>query len=186
MSHSGRVVVGVSGTPTSLQALRAAVVEARRSRSQLVAVLAWTPPGGEISYRRAPCPPLLRVWEDEAARRLRNSFDEAFGGLPEDLPVELVTVRGEAGVSLVYVADRSEDLLVVGAGPHDAWARLFHGSTTRHCVGHANCRVLAVPAPELLAELPRSLRHRVPVAPRELTTAVLPAAPDPAHPEPRP
>jgi nucleotide-binding universal stress UspA family protein len=178
MSPSGRVVVGVSGTPTSLQALRAAVAEARRSRSQLVAVLVWTPPGGEITYRRAPCPPLLRIWEDEAAWRLRNSFDEAFGGVPEDVPVELVAIRGEAGAALLDVADRADDLLVVGAGPHGGWARLFHGSTTRYCVGHARCRVLAVPAPELLAALPRGLRHRVPVAPDELTTPVLPTPPD--------
>ncbi|MEY9875554.1 nucleotide-binding universal stress UspA family protein [Streptacidiphilus sp. MAP12-33] len=178
MSHSGRVVVGVSGTPTSLQALRAAAAEARRSRSQLVAVLAWTPPGGEISYRRAPCPPLLRIWEDEAAWRLRNSFDEALGGVPQDLPVELVSIRAEAGSALVHVADRADDLLVVGAGPRGGWSRLFHGSTTRYCVGHARCRVLTVPAPELLAALPRGVRHRVPLAPRELTTAVLPATPD--------
>jgi nucleotide-binding universal stress UspA family protein len=178
MSRSGRVVVGVSGTPTSLQALRAAVAEAQRTQSPLVAVLAWTPPGGEISYRRAPCPPLLRIWADEAAWRLRNSFDEAFGGVPQDLPVELVTIRGDAGAALVDVADQADDLLVVGAGPRGARARLFHGATTRYCVGHAGCRVLSVPAPELMAALPRGLRHRVPMAPRELTTTVLPAAPD--------
>ncbi|WP_084701533.1 universal stress protein [Streptacidiphilus anmyonensis] len=171
MSHSGRVVVGVSGTPTSLQALRTAVAEARSTGSSLVAVLAWTPVGGEISYRRAPCPPLLRLWEDEAAWRLRNSFDEALGGVPQDVPVELVTVRGEAGAALVDVADQADDLLVVGAGPRGARARLFHGATTRYCVGHAACRVLSVPAPELLAALPRALPHRVPAAPRELTTA---------------
>jgi nucleotide-binding universal stress UspA family protein len=178
MSHSGRVVVGVSGTPTSLEALRAAVAEARTSRSQLVAVLAWTPPGGEISCRSAPCPPLLREWEDEAAWRLRNTFDEAFGGVPQDLTVELITVRGDAGVALVYVADQADDLLVVGAGPCGGLARLFHGATARYCVGHARCRVLTVPAPELLAALPRPLRHRAPTAPRELTTVVTPMGPD--------
>jgi nucleotide-binding universal stress UspA family protein len=181
MSHSGRVVVGVSGTPTSLQALRAAVSEARRSGARLSAVLAWTPPGGEISYRRAPCPPLLRIWEDEAVWRLRNSFDEAFGGVPTDLPVELVTVRGEAGAALVDYADHADDLLVVGAGPRGRRARLFHGATARYCLGHAGCRVLAVPAPDLLAALPRGLRHHVPMAPRGLADAFLAAERDRAH-----
>jgi nucleotide-binding universal stress UspA family protein len=178
MSHSGRVIVGVSGTPTSLQALRVAVAEARRSRARLVAVTAWTPPGGEIAYRRAPCPPLLGVWEDEAAWRLRNSFDEALGGVPKDLPVELVVIRGEAGPALVDTADGPEDMLVVGAGARGTLARLFHGATARHCVGHACCRVLTVPTPELLKELPRHQRHRLPAPPPELTQSLLPGERD--------
>ncbi|WP_051943094.1 universal stress protein [Streptacidiphilus rugosus] len=167
MSHSGRVVVGVSGTPTSLQALRVAVTEARKAGSRLSAVLAWTPPGGELGYRRAPCPPLLRIWEDTAEWPLRNSFDEALGGVPTDLPVELVVIRGDAAESLVELADGADDLLVVGAGARGAFARLVHGGTARRCVGRAHCRVLTVPAPELLGSLPWRQRHRVPSPPHE-------------------
>jgi hypothetical protein len=61
MSLSERIVVGVSGTPTSLQALRAAVVEARCSGSMLVAVLARTPPGGETAHVAATHPSLLQI-----------------------------------------------------------------------------------------------------------------------------
>jgi nucleotide-binding universal stress UspA family protein len=177
MSHSGRVVVGVSGTPSSLAALRAAVAEARRSGSQLVAVLAWLPAGGEIAYRRAPCPPLLRVWEDEAAWRLRNSFDEAFGGVPTDLPAELVVVRGDAADSLVQLADRPDDLLVIGAGARGTFARMIHGGTARRCLGRSRCHVLAVPAPDLLRSLPWRRRHRRPTAPRELDVPISLVAP---------
>src|SRR5207247_4680150 len=78
-----RVIAGVSGSLRSLGALRAAVAEARSAGAALQAVLAWSPAGGEIAYRRAPCPVLLRLWEQEACERLRDAFDQAFGGLPD-------------------------------------------------------------------------------------------------------
>ncbi|MEZ0070411.1 nucleotide-binding universal stress UspA family protein [Streptacidiphilus sp. MAP12-20] len=184
MTEPGRIVVGVSGTPTSLQALRVAVAETRRTGVALRAVLAWAPPGGELSYRRAPCPPLLRFWEDEAAWRLRNCFDEAFGAVPHDVPVQLDLVRSDPGAALVDSADRPEDLLVVGAGARGTVTRLFHGATTRYCVANAGCRVLTVPPPALLSELPRRLRHSVPAPPQEILRPPL-TAPEPAPGESR-
>ncbi|SEM23738.1 universal stress protein [Streptacidiphilus jiangxiensis] len=175
MPEVRRVVVGVSGTPSSLQALRVGLDEARRGRVPLLAVLAWVPLGGEAAYRHAPCPPLLAQWEQAAAWRLRNAFDEALGGVPDDLAVELLLIRGPAGAALVDAADQEDDLLVVGSGPRELPARLFHGATARYCVSHAACRVLTVPPPNLLRSLPRRLRHHVPTPP---TT---PAPPDPTH-----
>ena len=177
MSQPGRVVVGVSGTPSSLQALRVAVSEARRGEAALLAVVAWTPAGGEIAYRRSPCPELLRIWEDEAQWRLRNAFDEAFGAVPALPDIELISMRAAPGPALVAAADRADDLLVLGAGPRGGVARLFHGATARYCVAHAPCPVLTVPAPELLAELPRRLRHSRPITPRDAFDAAAQAAP---------
>jgi nucleotide-binding universal stress UspA family protein len=176
MSEPGRVVVGVSGSPGSLQALRAAVDEARSRDAALIAVLAWTPAGGEFAYHRAPCLELLRMSERDAAWRLRNSFDEAFGTVPGDVRVELALIRGEAGAVLVGAADRPGDLLVVGAGPHGRIDRILHGATARYCVARAGCRVLTVPPPELLRELPRRRRHRPAAAPQQWPW---PAAPGP-------
>ncbi|WP_063770881.1 universal stress protein [Streptacidiphilus neutrinimicus] len=183
MSQPGRVVVGVSGTPSSLQALRVAATEARHRDAGLLAVVAWTPAGGEIAYRRAPCPELLRMWEDEAQWRLGNAFDEAFGGVP-DLPgLGMVSLRGAAGPALVAAAESADDLLVLGAGPRGGLARVFHGATTRYCVAHAGCRVLTVPAPDLLSELPRRLRHRRPVATSEPAATAPTATPTPGRPQ---
>jgi nucleotide-binding universal stress UspA family protein len=103
-----RVVVGVDGSLGSMQALRRAVAEA--------SVLAWTPPGGEGAYRSPPCPLLLDEWRAEHARRLKTTWNEALGGVPEDLTVHLLVIRGDAGRVLVELADRVDDLLVVGAG----------------------------------------------------------------------
>ena len=177
-SAVGRVVVGVSGSPSSLEALRAAVDEAVRGRVELLAVTAWTPVGGEAGYRRAPCPELLGLWERQACARLRNCFAEAFGGYPGGLVVRPLVVRAAPGPALVGTADRPDDLLVVGAGERGWPARWFHGGTARHCVAHAGCRVLAVPPPALLAALPAWQRHRLPmIAPDEPSGARHPGLP---------
>lgn len=162
MSTAGRVVVGVSGTPSSLEALRASVSEARRRQAMLLAVLAWQPPGGEIAYARSPNPALTEFFETEAVGRLRQSFEAAFGGCPQGVDVLPMVVRGEPGPVLVQVAERTGDLLVLGAGERGRAARLFHGRVARYCVARARCPVLTVPPPALLCAVPRPERHRLP------------------------
>jgi hypothetical protein len=49
-----RVIVGASGSPASLQALRYAEEPARTHDALLLPVLAWVPPGGDLADRRAP------------------------------------------------------------------------------------------------------------------------------------
>lgn len=155
----GRVVVGVSGSLGSLAALRRAVDEARRSQRLLLPVLAWTPPGGEMSYRRAPCPQLAKVWEDNAVEQLCTAFEEGLGGRPTDLPVQPMVVRADAGYALCDIADRPADLLVVGTGRRGGLTRLAHAGVSRHVLAHAVCPVLAVPPPEPPHGAARALRH---------------------------
>jgi nucleotide-binding universal stress UspA family protein len=56
MSGIGRVIVGASGSPGSLQALRYAEELARAHDATLIPALAWVPPGGDLADRRAPVP----------------------------------------------------------------------------------------------------------------------------------
>jgi len=149
------VIVGVSGSLRSLGALRAAVTEARTTGATLLPVLAWTPVGGELAYRRAPSPVLLGIWEQEARDRMRNAFDAAFGGVPGGLRVVAMVIRARPGPALVQLADRPDDLLVVGYGGRNWLSRAFHGAVARHCMAHARCPVLAVPPPELISKLRR-------------------------------
>ncbi|HEY0807094.1 MAG TPA: universal stress protein, partial [Pseudonocardiaceae bacterium] len=112
-----RVVVGVNGSVGSLAALRRGVAEARSRDAVLHAVLAWTPPGGDGVGRRTPCPPVLLLdWQRDALRRLRTAWDDAMGGVPQDLDVRGLAIRGPAGEALLQVADQESDLLVVGGG----------------------------------------------------------------------
>jgi len=153
-----RVIAGVNGSVRSLAALRVGAAEARAADAELLPVLAWTPVGGEIAYARSPCPWLLRVWEQDARDRLLGALDQAFGGMPDGVVVHQAIVRGPAGPSLVWIADRPDDLLVVGCGGWGPLGYVVHGAVSRYCLAHARCPVLAVPPPEMIREL-RSRHH---------------------------
>lgn len=162
-----RIFVGVSGSIGSLHALRCAVAEARRTNGVLYSVLAWSAPGpgGDLLDRRVPEPHLRNVWRATALRRLRDAWDDALGGLPDDLPAHLLTEQGRPGWVLTELADSDDDLIVVGAGRTGSLYRTAHRSVPRYCVARARCRVLVVPPPALArgldhGVLPAAFRHR--------------------------
>ncbi|GHF90595.1 hypothetical protein GCM10018790_79680 [Kitasatospora xanthocidica] len=165
-----RVVVGVSGSLGSLAALHRGVTEARERGAELLPVLAWEPPGGELGYRRSPCPPLLAAVREKAEQRLHAALDAAFGGADPGVPLRPVVIRGETGPALVDVADRPGDLLVLGrsGGP---LRRRLRRPVSGYCARRAGCPVLTVPVPALLGELHelealhRRARWHLPVRP---------------------
>jgi len=160
-----RIVVGVHGSLGSLQALRWAADEARERHVPLVPVIAWVPPGGDLSERGHPSPYLRRIWTDAARERLMAAFEAGLGGLPSDVGIEPFVVRGETGPVLVDIADQPGDLLVIGTGRRSVISRALRKSVGRYCLAHAKCPVLAVPPSALMDEMthpsrPWSLRGR--------------------------
>jgi nucleotide-binding universal stress UspA family protein len=151
VSAARRVIVGASGSPGSLRALRHAEDLARHSVATLIPVLAWTPPGGDLAARRQTCPTLVHIWHDAAWQRLWAALDAAWGEIPADMLVEPVVQRGLPGQILVEVACHPDDLLVVGAGRRGVLARMWHSRVSRYCLAHAQCPVVAVP-PAILAQ----------------------------------
>jgi nucleotide-binding universal stress UspA family protein len=148
-----RVVVGVSGSLGSLQALRLAADEARAREATLVAVIAWVPPGGDFAERSHPSPYLRQIWRDAAKQRLADAFDAGLGGLPDDVTVLARIDRGEPGPVLVDVAGSPDDLLVIGTGRRSPIGRALRKSIGRYCLAHARCPVLAVPPSALMEQL---------------------------------
>lgn len=140
-----RVVVGVSGSLGSLTALHRAAAEARRTGAELRAVLAWEPPGGNLVHRGGPCPAPLADWRRMACTRLLTALEDAFGDAGPGVPLECLVVLGKPGTVLLEAADRSDDLLVVGAGARGRLRRAVWPSVARHCLARARCPVLAVP-----------------------------------------
>lgn len=172
MAGISRVIVGASGSPGSLQALRYAEELASAHDATLIPVLAWVPPGGDLADRRSPCEYLRGIWTEDATRRLRDTLGAVWGGAPPGLAVEPLVQRGEAGQVLVGNASRPGDLLVVGAGQRRTLTGLGPGKVTRYCLVHAGCPVLAVPPPALARELRHgllawALRHR-PLTPEQI------------------
>jgi nucleotide-binding universal stress UspA family protein len=158
-----RVVVGVSGSPGGLQALRYAADLARVHDAALVPVLTWLPPGGDLAERRYPSRALRQIWQDAAWQRLWNAIELAFGGVPGDLAARSKVLRGEPARVLADIASQPGDVLVVGAGRRGP-ARPLACRISRYCLAHARCPVLAVPPPALarFSHGPRGwvFRHR--------------------------
>jgi len=148
-----RIFVGVHGSLGSLQALRYAAAEARERGAALVPVIAWVPPGGDMAERSRPSPYLRQIWRDEARQRLFGAFEAGLGGLPDDLLVEPHVERGETGQVLVALADRPDDLIVIGTGQRGLLTRAMRRSVGRYCLAHAGCPVLAVPPTRLMNEM---------------------------------
>lgn len=161
MSGISRVIVGASGSPGSLQALRYAERLARAHDATVIPVLAWVPPGGDLADRRAPSRYLRQVWAEDAHQRLCETLKLAWGEIPTDPPVQPFVQRGEAGWVLVSTASSPGDLLVVGAGRHGRLTQVGRGKVSRHCLAHAQCPVLAIPPPASARDLGHRLTGRM-------------------------
>jgi nucleotide-binding universal stress UspA family protein len=151
---AGRVIVGVSGSPASLRALRLAEHLARSRGANLVPVLAWLPPGGDRADRGQPSAELRRIWREAACMRLQTALTAAWGQEPSDLVVLPQVKRGHAGRVLTILASQPDDVLVVGAGRRSTFGRIWC-TVCRYCIAHARCPVVLVPPPELARDARR-------------------------------
>lgn len=154
----GRTVVGVSTSPAALAALTRGVEEARRRNAELVVVCAFTSLGDPLPSDLTE-PATIRLLRHRAAAVIERAFG-SIGGAPYDVEVCRETPVGAPGRALVDLADRPDDLLIVGRDRHRVLHRMLHGSVAAYCVSHAACRVLVVPGPRVPAPLPD--RHRLP------------------------
>lgn len=153
MSGVGRLIVGTSGSPGSLQALRYGEALARAHGAVLIPALAWELPGGDYAERVQPSGELRQEWHNLACRRLREALIAVWGEVPDDPLVQPHVERGPAGWVLVSLACRPGDVLVIGAGRRGALVRMAFSKVSRYCLAHAQCPVLAIPPPALAREI---------------------------------
>jgi nucleotide-binding universal stress UspA family protein len=177
MTAMSRVIVGVSGSPGCLPAVRYAAELACAHKAPLLPVLVWQPPGGDLAERSHPSPVLRELWAEAATSRLQGALQAAFGGLPPDVPIEPQVVRGEPGRSLVEVASKPGDLLVIGTGRRHLVSRALHAGVSRYCLAHAHCPVLAVPPSPLDQALGRFGLRGWAIRRRQLSPADIAAPP---------
>ena len=149
-------MVGVSGSPGNLRALRYAESRARARGAALVPVIAWLPPDGERSGRRDPARCLQQTWTTNAAERLHDALLAARGDGPQDLVVQPHVERGPPGWVLVTLAGQAEDVLALGTGRRGALGRLLCCRVSRYCAAHARCPVVLIPPADLARHLGRS------------------------------
>lgn len=135
--RTGRVVVGVDGSPASVEALREAARHARRTGATVEAVMAWTEPVSYAGY------PLLagRDWAGSTRRTLDGLVEAALG--PEADEVTRTVLRGSPAAVLRERA-AGADLLVVPRRDRRRAARLLLGPLGEALARRATCPVLAV------------------------------------------
>ncbi|MEV4611583.1 universal stress protein [Kitasatospora sp. NPDC049258] len=134
-----RIVVGVDGSPASIEALRWAVDQARGRGARIEALIAWQYP--VATGWSVPLPPVAYL-ADTSRKVLDAAVAEAVGadGL---VGIRAVVVEGGAASCLLDAA-RGADLLVVGSRGHGGFTGALLGSVSQHCVQHAPCPVVVV------------------------------------------
>jgi nucleotide-binding universal stress UspA family protein len=138
---SGRIVVGIDGSDSAVDALRWAIEQAK------ITVYAWDP--GALASLGVP--PMVD-WEplrEAAQARPAEIVRKAVGSKP-GVRIVTKTVTGNAAEVLV---DRSAqaDLLVVGSRGLGGLKGMLLGSVGHHCAAHSHCPVVIVhpsPVPE--------------------------------------
>lgn len=127
-----RVVVGVDTSIHGLAALRAAVAEARNRRQPLHAIRCRT-----------------TVQVTEGVETIKAAFLEAFGEIPGDIEIHLVSGCSSVAEALTDCAHDPRDLIVVGERGKGGWHAFWSGSVARSLLRRTRCPILAVPAPEM-------------------------------------
>jgi nucleotide-binding universal stress UspA family protein len=146
MNEDMTIVVGVDGSPASMNALRWAVERARPGAT-IRAVHVWGLPTmaalpGPLGTTSLP----LDALEENA----RTLLDAAIGAVvpdPAAASIEPVLREGPGAATLLEEAEGA-DLLVVGTRGVGGFRGLLVGSVADQVVKHATCPVVIVPAPQ--------------------------------------
>ena len=143
---ASEIVVGVDGSPGSIDALRWAAKQAELTGASLHAVTAWAFP-----EHRTPFGIVFDIASSADPTALaRSELDGTITtvlGRHENLEVTAEVIPGEEAPVLLNAA-RGADLLVVGSRGRGAFVGTLLGSVSERCVRHAECPVVIVRHPE--------------------------------------
>lgn len=142
-SGSGRIVVGVDGSPSSQEALRWALGQARLTGQKVDAVTSWRIP---VDYGVGGAGMLTTFdWEGSAAGLLKETVAAVAGSSDADQVTQHVVMGHPARVLL----DASEDaaLVVVGSRGRGGFTGMLLGSVSQQVVTRAACPVVVVRDP---------------------------------------
>jgi len=138
VAGEGRIVVGVDGSPPSLEALRWGAHFAAIFGARLELVTAWEYPP---SYGWAAVAPEWNPAQD-MEKVLEDSVRAIFGDEP---PAGMELQVREGGTAKVLLdACKGAVMLVVGSRGHGGFAGLLLGSVSANVAEHASCPVLII------------------------------------------
>jgi nucleotide-binding universal stress UspA family protein len=135
-SASDRVVVGVDGSPASLEALEWALRYSSMTRSAVDVVAAWD---WSVNLSLAPIAPDFAA--AMSAEQMLDSLIRRKRAEHPDLQIDGRVVQGDAA-SVLEDESNGAALLVVATRGHGELIGLLLGSVSEHCATHAQCPVL--------------------------------------------
>lgn len=144
--NSGRIVVGIDGSPASKAALEWALDEARLRGATLEIVHAWQYPVMAMSpFGAAPVPVISAEDLEQAAEGVaRDTVAEVVGN--QDVVQVRTAVTSGHPAAVLLAASKGADLLVVGSRGHGGFTGMLLGSVSNHLVHHATCPVVIIRA----------------------------------------
>lgn len=133
----GRILVGIDGSPPSLDALAWAARQAELTGAGLDVVMCWAWPS---SYGWAM--PVPDDFDPEGD--IRRTLESALAPLRAAHPGVTVDGRVMQGhpAPILVEASKGADLLVVGNRGHGEFVGMVIGSVSEYCAQHAHCPVL--------------------------------------------
>lgn len=135
-NESRRILVGVDGSDSSIEALRRAATIATALDAPIEAITTWEYPALLESYYPS------EDWspEEDAKQVLSDAVEQAFDGAP---PPRLSTriLHGPPARTLIE-ASEGAFMLVLGSRGHGGFAGLLLGSVSTACAHHSHCPVL--------------------------------------------
>jgi nucleotide-binding universal stress UspA family protein len=134
---AARIVVGIDGSPASLDALTWAAHQAALTTSLLEVVMTWDWPA---TYGWAvPLPS-----DYDPSESVQKVLAEAVAGLRTTYPDIEITPRVEQGhpAPTLVNASKGASLLVIGSRGHGEFVGMLIGSVSEYCATNAHCPVL--------------------------------------------
>lgn len=137
------IVVGVDGSPLSVEPLRWAARLEPVVGGPIVAATVWQLPATSVM---GAYPSLEWSPENDASELLKRALEEAYGDSP---PAGLTTLVASGAAAHVLIENsRQARLLIVGSRGLGGFMGLLLGSVSAACAEHASCPVLVLHAPE--------------------------------------
>lgn len=136
------VIVGVDGSPESIEALAWSDRYATATGATITAVHAWHyPAAGPVPAGQPPQP-----ITDQIRATMQETLDKALTDVFGSATPPNVDTKVAYGHPAMVLVNESEgaDLLVVGNRGHGAFHGMMLGSVSIHCVTNATCPVVVV------------------------------------------
>ncbi len=146
-ANDGRIVVGIDGSPASIDALHWASDEAQLRGVEVHAVMAWQQPviyGASSLSALGMDPSMETTLALSAAAEAEVARLGAKVGKERDVVIVCEAVEGHPAQALVQAAEGAS-LLVVGTRGHGGFVGALLGSVSQHVVAQASCPVVVVP-----------------------------------------